>query len=530
MPLLKTFAAALLALAATVLVLRTLNPLPPLEPRQASRALTEAGRTPLGRGVQRLTAAHPGLDGLRMLDDGRVAFAARVLLARAAARSLDVQYYIWHGDLSGSLLLHEMRLAADRGVRVRMLLDDNGTRGLDAALAALDRHPGIEVRLFNPFVIRNPKAIGYLLDFARLNRRLHNKSFTADNQATIVGGRNVGGEYFGARDDGLFANLDVLAIGPVVEDVSADFDRYWNSASAYPAERILPAVEPERIAEIAEAAAASARAPAARDYLEAIRTLPFVARVEAGAMEFEWAPARMVSDDPAKALGEAEPHELLSHALAGVLGAPRREVALVSGYFVPTTASVEAFADLAGRGVEVSILTNSWTATDVAVVHAGYAGRRKALLEAGVRLYEMRGGSDGASAPDRLLLIGSGGGSPGSVGPLSPRATTLHAKTFAVDRRRMFVGSFNFDPRSIHLNTELGFVIESPAFATALARSFTDRIPARAYEVRLASDGALVWIERTGGGTVRHDVEPETTRLQRWSFALLSRLPIEWLL
>jgi putative cardiolipin synthase len=149
---------------------------------------------------------------------------------------------------------------------------------------------------------------------------------------------------------------------------------------AYPAERILPAVEPERIAEIAEAAAASARAPAARDYLEAIRTLPFVARVEAGAMEFEWAPARMVSDDPAKALGEAEPHELLSHALAGVLGAPRREVALVSGYFVPTTASVEAFADLAGRGVEVSILTNSWAATDVAVVHAGYAGRRKALL------------------------------------------------------------------------------------------------------------------------------------------------------
>ena len=533
---LKLVGVLLAVLLATGILVRLLNPLPPLEPRSPSHMLTDTGGTPLGSGARAAAAAHPGLTGVHPLNDGRSAFAARALLARAATRSLDVQYYIWNDDLSGSLLLHEMRAAADRGVRIRMLLDDNGVAGLDARLAAIDEHPNVEVRLFNPFVVRSPKMIGYLADFQRLNRRMHNKSFTADNQVTIIGGRNIGDEYFGVQDDGLFADLDVLAVGPAVTDVSRDFDRYWASASAYPAASILPAVPPERIEEIATAAAAAARAPAAQAYLEAVRSLPIVDQVRAGTLAFEWAPVRMVSDDPAKALGQAGSEGLLTAKLAEILGAPKSELALVSGYFVPTQAGEHAFVGLAREGVAVSILANAYETTDVAIVHAGYAGRRKALLRGGVRLFEMR--KLGPAATDRrdFSLVGSGSrqgngrgiGGPGSVARSS--ASTLHAKTFAVDRQRMFVGSFNFDPRSMHLNTELGFVIDSPALAAALPNSFATEIPLRAYEVRLTDAGDLVWIERHRDRTIRHTVEPGTTWLQRLLVRVLSYLPIEWLL
>ena len=210
--------------------------MPSLADRSVSAALRDTSDTRLGRGIEPLVALHPSEAGIYGLADARDAFAVRMLLAQTAEKSLDLQYYIWRGDLTGTLLFDALRAAGDRGVRVRLLLDDNGTPGLDARLAALDAHPNIEVRLFNPFVIRSPRAIGYLTDFFRLNRRMHNKSFTADNQATVIGGRNVGDEYFDAVGEGAldFADLDVLAVGPVVRDVSSDFDRYWASESAYP--------------------------------------------------------------------------------------------------------------------------------------------------------------------------------------------------------------------------------------------------------------------------------------------------------
>src|SRR5690606_10850145 len=220
-------------LLAAAVIIRLANPLPPLEPRTASTHVTDTADTPLGQGVAALVRGDPALSGIHPLVGGHEAFAARVLLARAATRSLDVQYYIWHKDLSGTLMLAALHEAAERGVRVRLLVDDNGIAGMDTELAELDRHPLIEVRLFNPFVVRRPKAIGYLTDFLRLNRRMHNKSFTADNQAAIIGGRNIGDEYFSATEGRLFADADALAIGPVVNDVSADFDRYWASRSAY---------------------------------------------------------------------------------------------------------------------------------------------------------------------------------------------------------------------------------------------------------------------------------------------------------
>ena len=438
-------------------------------------------------------------------------------MAQAAERSLDVQYYIWRKDLTGTLLFEDLHAAAARGVRVRLLLDDNNTSGLDATLAALNSHANIEVRLFNPFVIRKPRALGYLTDFRRLNRRMHNKSFTADNQATIIGGRNVGDEYFGGSEGVLFADLDVLAVGPVVNEVSNIFDRFWASGSSYPAERLLPPVDPGRIAELEEAAQRVARTPAAVAYMGALRDCPIVRELVRGTLELEWASATTVSDDPAKGLGLAPRETLVIHQLTRLLGDPANELELVSPYFVPTASGVAWFRTLARRGVKIKILTNSLEATDVAFVHAGYAKRRRPLLREGVTLYELRRAMTDAGAPKP-------GGSLGSSG------ASLHAKTFSVDAARVFVGSFNFDPRSAQLNTEMGFVIESPALARELDTVFRTRIPEDAFEVRSSQDGGLSWLERRGSQSLQHDVEPGTSVWRRAWVSFLSALPIEWLL
>ena len=496
--------------------------LPPLAERSASVALelTTAQATQLGRAFAPELSQRPGLSGIHPLSHPHDAFAARALLARAAERTLDVQYYIWRGDITGTLLLAELLAAADRGVRVRLLLDDVGTAGLDAPLAAIGGHPLVEVRLFNPFMLRSPKVLGYLADLRRANRRMHNKSFTADNQASIVGGRNVGDEYFGATTGVLFADLDVLAIGPVVQEVSTDFDRYWASASAYPAARILPAVPAAAMADLAQQGQALLQSPEARDYAQAIARSDFIQQLMARRLPLQWARVQMLSDDPAKGLGQAGKADLLLPRLLAALGEPQRSVDLVSPYFVPTTAGVAAFAHLQKAGVRVRVLTNAFEATDVPVVHAGYAKYRKSLLAEGITLYELRRLTpEDATDQDRPLLrrLGSSGSS-------------LHAKTFAVDGERIFVGSLNFDPRSALLNTELGFLIDSPALAQEMARAFDTTVHQQSYRVTLTEDGALQWHSGLGAPPAVYATEPHTTWWSRTLAWLLMLLPIEWLL
>jgi putative cardiolipin synthase len=345
---------------------------------------------------------------------------------------------------------------------------------------------------------------------------MHNKSFTVDNQSTIIGGRNVGDEYFDAGQDLLFVDLDVMAIGPVVNEVSQDFDRYWASDSSYPVERILPRADPQAIAALSSEALLVERDPAAAEYTQAIARLPFVRDLQASRLALEWAATRMVSDDPAKGLGRATDEVSVTQRLRAIRGASTRELELISPYFVPTAEGVEALIDLARRNVDIAILTNSLEATDVAAVHAGYAKRRRPLLENGIALYEMKRTFSSPTPSDRGL--------PGSSG------SSLHAKTFSVDRSRVFIGSFNFDPRSAHLNTENGFVIESPATARVLADAFISSIPERAYEVRLSETGSLQWVERRNGETLIHDKEPGAGFWRRVSVFILSLLPIEWLL
>jgi putative cardiolipin synthase len=492
--------------------------LPSLEDRSMTSAVTDSTGTRLNRALAPQVAAHPGHTGIHPLSNPRDAFAARAVLAAVADKSLDVQYYIWHGDEVGYLLFEALWEAAERGVRVRLLIDDNNTKGLDPTIAAMDAHPSIEVRLYNPFTQRGLRALGYLTDFTRLNRRMHNKSFTADNQVTIVGGRNIGNEYYGAGSGLVFADLDVIAVGPAVADVSREFDVYWNSPSAYPAARIVGAPAPDGSAQLKAKFAQVRASPEAADYIEAVKSTPLLREIIGQRLEFEWARAQLVYDDPAKTLDTKDRKDLLLFPeLVRTIGVPKTSLDLISPYFVPGEEGTAALVSLANSGVQVRILTNSLAASDVSAVHAGYAKRRADLLRAGVRLYELKP-TAGQDAPDR-----SGLGSSSSSG--------LHAKTFAVDRSRIFVGSFNFDPRSARLNTEMGLVIDSPKLALELAAGFDTAVPKVAYEVRLAPDGrSLQWLERTATGDKVYDTEPETGVFKRMGVGVMSVLPIEWLL
>lgn len=516
----KGVARYLLAFSLGTSLIAGCRPLPSLEGRSVSVALSisEARRTRLGKAISPSAEAHPGKSGIYPLPDPHDAFAVRALLANAAERTLDIQYYIWHSDMTGILLLEALHAAADRGVRVRLLLDDNNTAAeLDTALAALNSHPNIEVRLFNPFMFRKWRLLDYITDFSRANRRMHNKSFTADNQVTIIGGRNVGDEYFGAAEGVLFADLDVMAVGAVVKEVSNDFDRYWASESSYPVDCVLPPAKPDLIEQVALAASAVADDPAAAAYMEAIRNSALIHKLVQGHLEQEWVVTRMVSDNPAKGLGQASKEEHLTHELNEIIGEPEAEVELVSPYFVPTAAGVDAFVALANRGVDIKVFTNSLEATDVPIVHAGYAKWRKPLLKAGITLYETRLLSPGTERDRRTGILGSSGSS-------------LHAKTFSVDHSSIFIGSFNFDPRSARLNTELGFIIDSPTLAKQIDAVFANGIPENAYEVRLSEKGDLYWFENRDGQLVRHDTEPGTRFWQRAIVTVLSWLPIDWLL
>lgn len=512
-------AAAALLLAASVLVAGCAS-LPPPTERTPSVALTGTENTTLGRGVAALVAERPGLSGLVAFDEPHDAFAARVLLARVAERSIDAQYFIWHDDAVGLLLWEALLQAAQRGVRVRVLIDDANTAGMDALLATLDAHPNLEIRLYNPFAYRGSRALGYASDFARLNRRMHNKSFTVDNQVSVVGGRNIADEYFGAADGLGFADLDVMGIGPMVQQTSAEFDLYWNSASAYPAAPFVGPPPPGAEAALQARFSAVPQDPRAARYLRAVADTPFVRQLIDRRLDFIWAPAQVLYDDPGKTLDAKERSELLLlPVLLQRMGTPTKRLDIVSPYFVPGERGTAMLADLARSGVQVRVLTNSLASSDESVVHAGYLKRRMDLLRAGVQLYELMPSADGAP----LRVRGRFG---------AAKVSGLHAKTYAVDGERLFVGSFNFDQRSANLNTEMGLLIYSPEAAGELVHTVEADMPLIAYRLRIAADGQNPeWVERGESGAITvYDVDPQTTFWKRFGVGFLAGLPIDWLL
>lgn len=522
---LSVFRPVFFLLATIGLVLVTLGLLLPLPDRQgiqASHALAASTATPIGKAVHQAQAGHDGKSGVIPLAGGGEAYAARVLLARTAEKSLDVQYYIWQADTTGVLLLDELRAAALRGVRVRLLLDDNGITGLDAPLRALDDLANVEVRLFNPFTLRHPKLLSYGFDFVRLNRRMHNKSFTADGAATVVGGRNIGDIYFAFGPDEHYIDTDILALGPAAADVGAAFDSYWNSASAYPAGLILTPA-PDGLAQLQASAKAAQAGALAAPYLAAIARSPLMQTLTAGPDAVEWAKVTLVVDDPAKGLGAAAKGGLLIERLAAILAdaetRPIASVDLVSAYFVPGKGGTDLLTGLAAEGVRVRVLTNALEATDVIAVHGSYAGYRPALLKGGVVLGELR--SDPLipkqDRPLASLLAGS--------------VSSLHSKVIAIDGQRVFVGSFNFDPRSARLNTEMGLLIESPTFASAVREAVDQVMQHGAYALRLSPNGALQWVAQAeGGGQEVYLDEPRSTWLERAMVRVIGVLPVEWMM
>jgi putative cardiolipin synthase len=493
--------------------------LPSLEGREESRALTssELQSTTLGKAILPSAQQYEGKSGVMLLGEPRESFVVRMLLAQTAQRTLDVQYYIWKKDVSGALMLEAINDAAMRGIRVRLLLDDNGLVDFDDALLALARHDNVQVRIFNPFKQRSFKWLGYLTDFWRVNRRMHNKSFTVDNSVTIIGGRNIGDTYFGGTDGRIKQDLDVLAIGQVVDDVSTDFDRYWASPSAYPIQFIAQSNKQSTYSS-SEYLPEQATHPKRNFYLEAMKNSNFIDSLLNQELGLRWTDVTMVSDNPSKILGNSDESEYLINELRQIIGYPDTSLIVVTPYFVPTEAGVEAFKNLAEQGISIQVLTNAMQATDVLPVHAGYAKHRKTLLKSGVQLFELR-----PIDPKQRIVSDD-------LGPFGSSASSLHAKIFAIDNNRLFIGSFNFDKRSINLNTELGFVIDSPYLTQKIVQDFNKEAHSTAYEVKLDDEGNLYWIERIGDKVIIHQQEPGMTMIKRAMLSVFNILPIDWLL
>jgi putative cardiolipin synthase len=459
--------------------------------------------------------AHPEESGFLLLIDGIEAFGARLLMAERAQASIDAQYYFILDDVTGHVFFRDLLRAADRGVRVRLLLDDIATQGYDPGLAALDSHPHFEVRIFNPFTRSKGRLFSGVSEFRRVNRRMHNKSFTVDGTATVIGGRNIGAEYFAARDDMNFGDLNVLGFGPVARDAGLAFDDYWNSEAAVPISVLVapPDHAEGALAKLRKALEKSFATLDGTQYRAAVEST-ILKQVELEPDMLQWAPARVVYDAPEKSRTDSE----ADAAVADQLRAPLRkaideaneELLVISPYFVPLESGVAGLCALPERGVRTAVVTNSLASTDVSAVHAGYAPYRKDLLECGVELYEMR--------PDRRVS----GAQRGGVGM---SRSSLHAKSFVIDRRRLFVGSFNWDPRSVGINTEMGVLLDSVSLAKSVAETLESKIPHDAYEV-VMENGEIRWVTHDDGQKVVLNKEPDTTFWQRFTAGFLGLLPI----
>ena len=511
----------LLALLCAVWLTACASGFPHLPERTHSTHLPTPADSPLAK-VYHPPQTDTPLDRVTLLSDPTQALATRMLLTRSAQRSLDIQVYIWKPDASGMVMLHELWHAAERGVRVRLLLDDNGSEGMDTWLLALDAHPGIEVRLFNPFRQRTFKALGYLTDFDRLNRRMHNKSFTADSIATIVGGRNVGDEYYGVDSAVKFSDLDLLAFGPAAQTTASLFDAYWNSAPAYPLEALFPSADPETLAQHRQQWADLGPDTEAAHLQARLEQTPWLVSPLTTYPRMQWAPVQVMADAPEKVSPDAHvarPTRLMFTSLNAMLGHARHSLDLVSPYFVPGKEGTQGLIDLARNGVAIRIFTNSLAATDVMAVHAGYARYRSALLAAGIELYELK--PDAASPQSRLTWHARLG---------SASAASLHGKTFVVDEKELFVGSFNLDPRSTQTNTEMGLQVNSPELARDLTDGINRELKATTYRLQLSPSAELQWLETTADGETIHTREPKAHWLRRVGARILSWLPIEGLL
>lgn len=469
--------------------------------------------TRLGQFFGPAAAAHPGLSGFSLLAEAREAFIIRLALADLAERSLDMQYYVWDGDTTGRIIVDHVMRAAERGVRVRLLVDDPYYKASDQVKAALDAHPNVEIRLFNPTRNRRWSRLDFLVDFRRVNRRMHNKLVVADNSAAIVGGRNIGDAYYGVNTIANFRDLDVLAVGPVVADLQGVFDQYWNNISTVPIAAIVGRTRGD--ADLDAILTRLRREIAAADYPYPIdQDLREMTAASAALLDsLVWAHGQVISDDPEAVSHGRTTDDVVAFIRERVVGL-QDELLAEAPYFVLPTGAQATIKSLQERGVRVRVLTNSLASNNQLAAHSCYAKTRRRLLENGLELYELRPDTD-AFQPGWSLNAAQSG-------------SALHTKAMVFDRKSVFIGSFNLDPRSAVINTEAGLYIESLELAQRLTDYMASGVaPANSYRVFLDPNGAIVWESVQHGEIVGYRNEPETGFRRRFVANLVKLLPID---
>ena len=493
----------------------------------ASEAIPLSPKTTLGRIAQTSQQA-PELSGFRLMPLGLFSLDTRVQLARRAEVSLDVQYYHFADDETGRWLLRALRDAAERGVRVRLLIDDLYTGGEDTYWLAFAAHKNVEVRLFNPFCCARERGqagrfVASAHEWSRVNHRMHNKLLIADGAMAVIGGRNVANEYYlrGAAEN--FVDVDAFTVGWIIPPLQFHFDRYWNSAAVYPLKAIAKTdLSPEELRARFDEWTGPAKTPPPAELPsnDILGYGPIADDLDGGRLGLIWGEAFVFADHPDKpfdgSVGGEPLDTSVTYNLFEVIRAAKKEVVASSPYFVPGELSMQMLRDLRGKGVAVAVLTNSLASTDEPVVHVGYASYREELLRMGVELYELS--SSRIKNNERPFLFGK------SLG-------RLHAKLAVIDRTALFIGSMNLDPRSASINTELGAVVVSPALAKELLRVIDiDRLQS-AFKVRLRANGrGLEWVSNDGEKEVVLNQEPDSTpwlRIRSWLLAPF--VPVEQL-
>jgi putative cardiolipin synthase len=500
-------------------------------PKPTSVALAHPEETPLGQQFAGALHEHAGLAAFRIINVGVDGFRLRMQMIDAAQRTLDVQYYIFRGDETGRMVTDSLERAADRGVRIRVLVDDGDTVAGDEQILRLLNHPSVEVRIFNPGSYRGHVRFLRDLDFVfharRLDYRMHNKLLVADDAAALIGGRNIGNQYFQIDPESQFADDDVFTVGPIVGELSGTFDEFWNSDMAIPA-KALGRNSPPRtdvLSRTEHASGPSGERPpkaAPMDYASLLKTDQPFAGIVSGKLPLAWAHARVVYDSPDKkqVISGKLPGPLIASAVLDSIREVQSEFQLVTPYFIPAPDELQVLKDLRQRQARVRILTNSLESAPEASAQAGYDHYRVPLLEAGVELYEVR------------ALLGSVRGS-GETKKISRYGNyALHGKMFVFDRQKLFIGSMNYDQRSKHINTEIGLIIDSSELAQETARRFDAMVkPAECYIVGLietpGKSPRLVWRTEVAARMVEYMREPARSGWQRLKVKLLALLPLD---
>jgi len=483
-----------------------------------------AGPTEIAKLYGKQARKFPRRSGLYPIAHGREALLCRIEMVKLATHFIHSQYYIWSDDLTGKLLLGAIIDAADRGVKVRIILDDNTAGDTQLMWASALQHPNITVKLFNPFRARRHRWLNYfyLLDFMRLNRRMHNKSLIIDGQACIVGGRNIGDNYFSAHSGPHFTDMDVLAMGEVVRHVEKAFEAYWSCGSVYDAKVLMKGVRGADLEILRHAVQQRRDSPEGKALVEDFGKYKSYRQIARGRLPLEWAPARLLVDDPRKGLGKIDEHDLVVGKLRLILGRGKRELKIASAYFVPGRPGARFLQALAKRGLAIQILTNSLSSNNLLPVHSGYARYRKRLLRSRVELYELKA--------NRRVIAEEAKPTRTPKKFFGASSSTLHAKVFILDRTKVFISSFNFDPRSTWLNCEMGILMESPALARFQLKQVEQRLRRHSYRLELLDGHRLIWLDLQSRPIGVISREPDTELSRRILVWCISKLPMEWLL